>query len=229
MTLLLLAVAWVARGESGERAAVAWADSGYVERGPGEEWIETYRENPDYQYTKPEVRGPSWWERFLRWLLGNEVDDTVGDVIVDVLLGIAAGLALWGIVVFIRRKGWRVFARGGREEWKRGTVEMGNAGERVVTPRQWEEAAERGDFLTAVRLRFAAVLRLLDGRGIVHRRAGKTNREYGNEIADEGLRRRFGRLGWVFDRGTYGEFPFGAEAYRQAEREFDDFEKEVGR
>ena len=91
------------------------------------------------------------------------------------------------------------------------------------------DALGREDYVLAVRLRFAAVLRLLDERGIVRRGAGKTNRDYFYEIGDEARRRAFGRLCWVFDRVAYGEFPFGAEAYRQVEREFDDFEKEAGR
>ena len=227
MTLLLVAAAWVARGESGEGLAAEWADSGYVERGPGEEWIETYRANPDYQYTKPESGGLSWWRRFLHRLLGKNVDDAVGDVVVDVLLGIAAGLALWGIVVFIRRKGWRVFARGGRKEWEQGTVEMGKAGERVVTAREWEEAAERGDFLTAVRLRFAALLRGLEERGVIRQDSGKTNRDYYYEIKQPGVAEAFGAVSGAFDRVVYGEFPVDAELYGRIGHLFERVEKEV--
>lgn len=229
----LMAAFTPAMAGAGTVSPVAAEDTAYVLRQPGEEFLERFRDDPDFQYGEKGVEEVSLWQRLLAWLREHffscSTEEAFNRAMEYVLWGMAA--VVFGILVylFVRHKGWRAFRWKPKEEaFAEAGADLASAGEGGYE-RLLREALEGEDYVMAVRLRFAAVLRLLDGRGIVHRRAGKTNREYGNEIADEGLRRRFGRLCWVFDRVTYGEFPFGAEAYRQAEREFDDFEKEVGR
>lgn len=219
----------------GEAAAwpVVEEDTAYVLRQPGEEFMERFRDDADFQYGVKGEERPSLWRQLLAWLkehfFSRSTEEAFDRMVGYVLWGMAA--AVFGILVclFVRHKGWRSFRRRPKEEsFAEAGADFAAEGEGRYG-RMLEEALAGGDYVLAVRLRFAAVLRLLDERGIVRRRAGKTNGEYGAEIGNEAWRRDFGRLCWVFDRVTYGEFPFGAEDYRQVEREFDDFEKEVGR
>ena len=229
----LMAAFTPAMAGEGAVSPVAAEDTAYVLRQPGEEFLERFRDDPDFQYGENGEEQPSLWQRLLAWLrerfFSSGTAEDFDRMVEYVLWGLAAAVAGILIYLFVRHKGWRAFRRRPKEEaFAEAGADLASTGEGSYG-RLLREALEGEDYVMAVRLRFAAALRLLDGRGIVRRAAGKTNREYGSEIADEGLRRRFGRLCWVFDRVTYGEFPLGAEAYRQVEREFDDFEKEAGR
>ncbi len=211
-----------------------WAeDTAYVERRPGEEFLERFRDDPDFHYAPQGEETASLWERFWAWLRellsSNGMRERTGDWEVYLWMGLAAAVFAVLIYLFVRHKGWRAFRRKPKDaDFAPEGTDLAAEGEGQYA-RLLGDALGREDYVLAVRLRFAAVLRLLDERGIVRRGAGKTNRDYFYEIGDEARRRAFGRLCWVFDRVAYGEFPFGAEAYRQVEREFDDFEKEAGR
>ena len=211
-----------------------WAeDTAYVERRPGEEFLERFRDDPDFHYAPQGEETASLWERFWAWLRellsSNGMRERTGDWEVYLWMGLAAAVFAVLRDLFVRHKGWRAFRRKPKDaDFAPEGTDLAAEGEGQYA-RLLGDALGREDYVLAVRLRFAAVLRLLDERGIVRRGAGKTNRDYFYEIGDEARRRAFGRLCWVFDRVAYGEFPFGAEAYRQVEREFDDFEKEAGR
>ena len=211
-----------------------WAeDTAYVERRPGEEFLERFRDDPDFHYAPQGEETASLWERFWAWLRellsSNGMRERTGDWEVYLWMGLAAAVFAVLIYLFVRHKGWRAFRRKPKDaDFAPEGTDLAAEGEGQYA-RLLGDALGREDYVLAVRLRFAAVLRLLHERGIVRRGAGKTKRDYFYEIGDEARRRAFGRLCWVFDRVAYGEFPFGAEAYRQVEREFDDFEKEAGR
>jgi hypothetical protein len=116
---------------------------------------------------------PPWFERLVRWVLGklqevfekasgNVPGGWVGVVVLLLLLGGLVALVLVKVRPARRAKGLPELFDGGQE--------LSAEGHRRLA----EQAAARGEWAEAVRERLRAVVRELEGRGVVEPRPGRT-------------------------------------------------------
>ena len=164
---------------------------------------------------------PPWWQRLASWVmqrLGDVIEAVAGRasglVWVLVLLGI---LVLVAVVVVRRTGGLR-----GTSQQRVGAV-VGATRSAAEHRRAAEQAAAAGDWSTAVLERFRATVRVLEERGVLDERPGRTADEVATEapapVPDETA--TLVRAAQVFDAVVYGELPATAEAYAAVVRADD--------
>lgn len=225
---VLVLLPWLlVAGEREEYLSMS-GDSAYVLRQPGEEFLEKYRNDPEYHYTLEVAPGPGLWDYIKAWLLRKLLGmDGDGDVPFWFTLLMWIGVGLIGIGV-----GWLFYKYYGKLMGRKKTdAFLMEENEKVYTDEEYgrllEEALQQKNYVLAIRLHFSALLCLLDERQVIRRQAAKTNRDYQYEIENREWSRRFAGLSRIFDCVTYGDFVISEEDYRQVEQEFLDFEREV--
>lgn len=85
-----------------------------------------------------------------------------------------------------------------------------------------------GNFRFAVRYMFLKMLKTLDHAGQIRWKPDKTNREFGGELTDPGLRVRFFRLAYLYDAVWYGNFPVDRDAFEKLKIQYDTFFQHEG-
>lgn len=187
--------------------------------------VDRYRADPDFQYDTPEARGPSLWDRFLRWLaetfLGPIAENTTWGFWQIVLVLIAVGALGWVIARLVSAEGGGVFNRR-TASGSAPLLDVEDIAE-VDLGARLGDALDRGDLRQAVRLRYLLVLQALDGAGVLTWRRDKTNRQYVTEVgatrAD--LASPFRAVTRAFDAVWYGERPVSPSLYGRLETLFD--------
>lgn len=198
-------------------------------RKPDEQFLEKYRNDPDFDYFSEVPKGISWWERFVWWLskhLGGPVNVGPAAWMEVVLKVIAMGVVLFLIYKLVRSRYRSPFVR--RLSGK-SVEEMLEGGEMDEKAWLWqlEKAVAEKNYVLAIRIHYCYILRLLDAKEIIRWSTYRSNLSYYYEIKEEGLRKKFGELIRIFNCVCYGEFRVDAVLYGQLAREFEDFQEEV--
>jgi uncharacterized protein DUF4129 len=171
------------------------------------EWA--VRELSDPAYARAQ---PGLLQRAVRWVLDRLAglqlpSDAVPDARTGLVLLVLVG-ALVVAVVLLRTGRLRGSAATGRAE-----VFAGTSLPAVNHRRLADEAAARGDWTTAVRERFRAVVRVLEERTVLDERPGRTADEAAREaaLALPDLAAALTDGARLFDETTYGGRPAGPE------------------
>ena len=123
---------------------------------------------------------PPWFERLIRWVFDKlqEVFDKASGNVPGGVWGVLVLVVLVvGLVALVLVKVRPATRRGGLPELFGGGQELTADGHRRLA----EQAAARGEWAEAVRERLRAVVRELEGRGVVEPRPGRTADEVATE------------------------------------------------
>ena len=187
--------------------------------------VERYRADPDFQYDRPQARGPSLWDRLWSWLqrtLFGPVERYTTVSFWEAVLVVGAVLALgWMVARLVGADGGGVFAT--RTRTGAGPLLDVEDIAEVDLGARLAEALGRGDLREAVRVRYLLVLQALDASGALAWRRDKTNRQYVGEVAAAraDLAAPFRAATRAFDAVWYGERPVSAALYAQLAPFFD--------
>ncbi len=185
----------------------------------------TFRADPDFQYDTPQARGPSLWDRLLRWLsetfLAPIVQNTTWGFWKTVLVGLALAALGWVAARLLSAEGSRAFGRS-PAVGAGPLLDVEDIAE-VDLDARLGAALGRGDLREAVRVRYLLVLQALDGARALAWRRDKTNRQYVAEVsaARADLAEPFGAVTRAFDAVWYGERAVSEALYGRLETLFD--------
>ncbi len=187
--------------------------------------LDAYRADPDFQYDRPEARGPSLLERFFAWLrrLWSPVADNTSAGFRETIYVLLAVLALgWAVTRLLRVGGTGLWARKDAPVGGAPLLDVEDIAEVDLGPRL-RQALAAGDHREAVRVRYLQTLQALDAAGVVAWRRDKTNRQYAAEVgaARRELAAPFRAATRVFDAVWYGERPVSAALYAEVAPLFD--------
>lgn len=180
----------------------------------------------EYQYeTKPHIK--TSWDRFLEWLanllsnlfsFGNS-DTGWGIVLIRILAFGVIGFVVYLIVrAILNKEGMWIFGRA-RKNIDTQTITEENI-HQMDFRQLIEDTKSNGNYRLAVRYYFLWLLKRLSAREIIDWHRDKTNSDYLYEIKNDGLRKDFEYLSYVYDYSWYGEFPLDDRAFAKAEKAF---------
>lgn len=230
LVILVCCLGMVFAGEKPAGQLSTW-DSTYVQRSPGADFLEKYKNDAAFDYNvsmQPTEGLWDWIKRWIieRWLRMNMSDDS-SRVLDWVMYGCMIVFGGWLFVwLFRHRKSFR-WKRRGKGVFLEDGVAYNGEQEEEKYDRMLKRAEQDGDYGLAVRVNYSGLLQVLDKREIIRWQASKTNRDYVYEIKDGGWSMTFSDLTRIFDHVCYGEFAVDEVAYRTIKQRFTDFRKEL--
>ena len=84
---------------------------------------------------------------------------------------------------------------------------------RGVDPARIEEAEASGQYELALRYHYLSALHRLDTAGLIRYRKDHGNREYRQQLPDDGRREEFGALARAYERYWFGQYPLASAVY----------------
>ncbi len=187
--------------------------------------VEAYRADPDFQYDRPQARGPSVWALVWDWIR-RTLFEPIGRYTTlsfweAVLVAVAVGALGWVVSRLVGAGGSGVFA----ERQAAGAAPLLDAEDiaEVDLGARLAAALDGGDLREAVRVRYLLVLQALDAAGALAWRRDKTNRQYVGEVAASraDLAPPFRSVTRAFDAVWYGERPVPTALYAELAPLFD--------
>lgn len=182
----------------------------------------------NYETIKPRE---SFWDRllrkiarFLNSLFGTEVNSSfsLGKILLRVFVIILAGFIIYFLIKFLIGRNIGFFGK------KNSSIDIKDEdlNENIheinfsATIAKFENSAE---YRLAVRYQFLSILKTLSDKKIIAWNPEKTNKDYGYEIKDENLRKKFSDLTLIFDYIWYGEFGVDHKSYLKFKEQFQSF------
>ena len=190
--------------------------------------LDALRDDPAFQYDRPEAETPSLWDRFWAWAkrtfldpIGQGASKPIGYG----LMALAAGVLVWVLVRVLRGEGSGLFGRQdvGTAEASGPLLDVEDI-ETVDLASRLRQSLRDGDHRSAIRLRYLLALQRLARDGHVEWARDKTNRTYVSEArasagADAG--RAVADVTRVFDHVWYGGLGVDAARYERFAARFD--------
>ncbi|HJA14876.1 MAG TPA: DUF4129 domain-containing protein [Candidatus Butyricimonas faecavium] len=207
------------------------SDSSYILRVPETDFLEKYKKDSAFDYTTSIEDSPSLWDWIKRWILERLFRLQVSEgtmQTVDIILKIVLFFFAVGIVyLFVRNRNKFLFRRRETDFFPEDSVEYTGEQEADSFVRLLAKAEREGDYVSAIRVSYSALLQMLDKKEVIHWEVSKTNQHYIGEIKNEAWSRHFEEISHIFDCVCYGEFPVDETVYRNIKRYFIEFRKEV--
>ena len=199
------------------------------------EKIEAYKTRKEFDYINAEEKD-NWWTRFkkwinakynqlISWLFGSYEPNGLMAFIISIIPFIL-------ILILLSLVAW-LFSRlnpGGRMLQTPRTSEVFLTEEEELVksqdlPALIKEAVLNGEFRLAVRYYYLNELRKLDELHLIDYEYQKTNKDYSEEIKDEGIRKHFYEITKLYEFIWYGSFQVSETDYRLVEKGFLRMEK----
>lgn len=193
--------------------------------------LDTFRENPDFDYDVAENTAPEWWIafknwlsnvviRFFEWLFG--VEEAVGAF--NTFLKILPYLLLL-ILVFILIKFFiNVNARAISFNKKNDALVTLSEEEHIIKnediQKLIQQALADNNYRLAIRYYYLYMLRLMNEKEIISWELQKTNADYNRELEKTDLKKPFAQITRLYEYIWYGDFPIDEGNYRKAEANF---------
>jgi len=213
------------------RESLTTRDSSYVLRTLDADFLEKYRNDPAFDYTRKIQDAPEIWERIKRWVLERlfKMNPSESSLrVLDIILYVLATLVAVGLVyVMIRNRNKFLFRKRENVLSPDDSVEYTGEQEADTFVRLLAKAEQDHDYVLAIRVSYSGLLQMLDKKQIIRWESSKTNRNYIYEIKNKAWSRTFEEISRIFDHVCYGEFPVNEVEYRNIKRYFIDFRKEV--
>ena len=212
-----------------------WDSTELFLRSPAEGALDEYREDDRFNYGPdggPEEQG--LFEKFVEWLseffdrifgIGETVESVSG-VIPYIFFIAALCLVIWTVVR--SNGGFRMFRRKAQREGIVFDEEIRDI-HALDFPNLLQEALDRKDYRSAVRIHYLQLLQSLSSRGRIDWRPEKTNGEYLAELRSGTLYDPMRRLTLLFDYVWYGEFPIDGGEYQVVRGDFERTAGMIGR
>lgn len=195
----------------------------YRQRMPAPEFLQEFREDPEFQYVRDDVA--SHWglelERWLQKLLFREPSSLQLGILNIIFVLVVIAFLVFLIYKLVRGH----YFRGPAPLRAGGEMMSGERVDEVAYPQLLRQALDKEDFALAVRVNYWYVLHLMDGKGIICWEPYKTNRAYAQEVKDQRYGECFKKLSRIFDCVCYGDFEIDTILYHELEQEFLTFQR----
>lgn len=193
-----------------------------------DERIESYKENPSFQYVEPQeswwTQFTTWlkkiWRQFLNWILGSELPGGAWAYFLlkllpyIILLGILA-LAVWLFIRFYPHKGLLTN--------KKPSVFFSDD-EKIIEeediPNLIHKAKDARNYRLAVRYYYLLLLKNLRDQEWIDYQFEKTNEDYAQEISSKNLSADFSSISHIYDFLWYGDFSLEQQDFNKVESDF---------
>ena len=194
-------------------------------RKPTESQLNTYRQDPAYQYYEEEAPPPQdfWgylWRSIIRWL-----DEFFGNPDYGTTRKVLGYLFVATMAIFVILKLIGVDFAGVLSKKSSQLVPYDILGEDIhgiPFAEAIENATRTGNYRLAVRLYYLRMLKDLSDNGLIDWQLNKTNRVYSYELKGE-LKDSFEVITAQFEYVWYGDFALNKAYFNQIRQEFDAF------
>ncbi len=188
--------------------------------------LRDWKNSRDFQYQKNPIPEIGLWERFKMWLarLWYEMMSTQAGI--NTFWTVVIILSVSIIIFFV----WK-YKGGTTGMWSKsdkGNIDLESLAEENIHEIDFEEkiaqAISAGKYRLAIRLRYLYLLKILDDKGIIKWRAGKTNHDYILEVrsvSSEETYALFRQMSTAFDFAWYGEHNATVDDYENVKTIFD--------
>jgi len=199
--------------------------------------IESYKNNPDFDYSEKEIEDNAWlkfkrwlgriWSGFWEWLLG----DYQGNSFLVFLVKIIPYLIVFGLFVFVV---WLFFKLniGAKLLKSKPKPEVFYTNEEEIIkskhiPELIEKAILEKDFRLAVRYYYLLLLKKLAENKMITYEFDKTNSDYIKEITQETICSYFIKATTMYDYIWYGNFTVSESDFKKAQQIFNTLEQQI--
>lgn len=193
-----------------------------TERNFNEEQLSSHRDDPDFDYTRTSIERPSYFDRFIRWLLEKTLDRAApADVTntMEAMMWILMAAALILVIYFgIKAEGTFFFGKRAPEHTQVQFLDF--QGEESQLDEQLLLAEANGNYPLALRFLFIKTLHVLEQAGLLDWKKEKTNGDYLRELKGELHRTPFERLSHLFEFVHYGQHSMDENDYTEAKSLF---------
>ena len=187
----------------------------------------------DYTATKPRE---SVWDKIKRAIkkilepifgtLNPEIFRDYTSIAVKVFSTLIVGFILYFLIRFLISKEGRLWFSKKNEKLHLPAEGLDEDIHEINFPQRIADFEMKGDYRSAVRYRFLAVLKKLSDSQKIQWDVQKTNQDYIAEINLDPIRNDFKLLVTIFDYVWYGEIEVGVKKYEEFKQKFESF-KEV--
>ncbi len=193
--------------------------------------LETFREDPDFNYEVAKNNAPEWWVafknwlsnaliRFFEWLFG--VEEAVGAF--NTFLKVLPYLLLLVLVFILIKFFINVNARAVSFNKKNEALVTLSEEEHIIKnediQKLIQQALADNNYRLAVRYYYLFMLRLMNEKEIISWELQKTNADYNRELEKTVHKKPFARITRLYEYIWYGDFPIDETNYRKAEANF---------
>lgn len=204
--------------------AVGAADTLTVEkRDFDQSQVESFKNDPAFDYEQPPTIAESLWDRFLLWLgellrsFFNGALTTDWGRVITYILGIAVLVIV--IMAVLKVDAFKVFYRAQGASPVRHDVLDENIHE-MDFEKEIQLAIDQKDYRRGIRLLFLFALKILSDQHQISWEQGKTNHDYVNEVREESLKKWLRQLSYYFDYAWYGNFVVSREMFERVNTVF---------
>ena len=192
--------------------------------------LAAFRKNRDFQYHESPNVAQSLWNSLLEWLgyilrsLFQSTSSVRWDRLLIYALALAGFVAI--LLLILKVNVLKVFQSGA----DRGPIARAAIHENVHEmdfEKLLREAMEKGKYRDGIRLLFLYALKILAEKQLISWKAGKTNKDYVDELNAVDLKTDFNTLSLYFDYAWYGNFQIHENTFLKAEGTFQVFRKKV--
>jgi hypothetical protein len=185
--------------------------------------VDSFKNDPEFQYEQPPTIAESLWDRFLMWL--NELLRSFFDGAVTTdwgrVISYILGLAVLVIVIMaiLKVDAFKVFySAQGANPIKHEVLDE-NIHE-IDFDREIQLALDQKDYRRGIRLLFLFALKILSDQHLINWEQGKTNHDYVSEVQEEAMRNWLRQLSYYFDYAWYGNFVVSREMFDRVNNVF---------
>lgn len=180
--------------------------------------VDDYRSTPEYNYDEdPEYESSflsKLWMKFKKWLrksMGSKGYSLMWKMVWYGIMIVAGFIVLYIVIRNVR--GGPIFSKEApkRVALKADLIDENSSLESI--DQLIQEAEFEEDYRQAVRLHYLKVLRLLDNKGQIKWRTGKTNHDYINEIDHKEIKTQFDHIVYLYEYSWYGHFEIASQAH----------------
>jgi len=198
--------------------------------------IEEYQNNPDFQYekvNKPE--SPNIFQRMWYWFMEQIAKIIYGTTTNSspvtrwVVIGILAIIMTYALIRLLGADANSLFYRKSMKT----AVEMEGFEENIHEidfDKRIREALQKKQYAQVVRLFYLKSLKKLEDKSLIEWQVGKSNQDYLQELQKkeiQGISENFQRLTFIFEYICYGEFPVKELDFRETEKSFQEFYRQI--
>jgi len=201
-----------------------------------EEDLNTYRNDPKFDYEVEKATSPTWWENFktwvsnlfrelFEWLFG--VEEAVG--MLAAFLRILPYILLVVLLFVLIRFFMNTQASDPSSSSKRNAFVGLSEEEQIIKNEDIQALIQKAladkNYRLAVRYSYLYSLQLLSKKELIDWQLQKTNHDYLSEIKKPDLQNSFSKITRIYDYIWYGDFTIDEPKYKKAETVFLQLEK----
>ncbi|MBQ4914486.1 DUF4129 domain-containing protein [Maribacter sp. MMG018] len=192
--------------------------------------LESYKNNPDFDYEVVKQDAPTWWVsfknwmsnlvmRFFEWLFGIEKASGAFNTFLEILPYLLLVALLFILIkFFININTNSVISKSNTP-----LVSLSEE-EHIIKNTDIEQlikqALANNDYRLAIRYYYLYILQLMTEKDIIKWELQKTNEDYLKEIQEAGLKENFNTITRHYNYIWYGDFPIDHTKYNKAEASF---------